>query len=73
MEVRIGVTHAPRDVVLESELTPDEVTKAVEKALSSGTLLDLVDDKGSRVLVPAASIAFVEIGAPSKGRVGFSV
>ena len=29
------------------------------------------DDRGRTVIVPAAKIAYVEVGAPTKGRVGF--
>ncbi len=73
MEVRIGVANAPREVVLESEETPEAVLKAVNAAIAAGSVLDLTDDKGRHVVVPGAQIVFVEIGAPSKGRVGFGV
>jgi len=73
VEVRIGVSNTPREVFLESDQTPEEVLKAVQTAIADGSLLDLVDDKGRHVVVPGAAIAFVEIGAPHKGRVGFGV
>jgi hypothetical protein len=34
-------------------------------------LLDLVDDKGRRVVVPADRLAYVEIAASEQRRVGF--
>ena len=37
MEVKIGVQFAPRELVLESGLTPDEVAGAVSEALASDT------------------------------------
>jgi hypothetical protein len=43
----------------------------VETAIADGTLLRLVDDRGRTVLVPGAKIAYVEVGATTKGRVGF--
>ena len=73
MEVRIGVAHATREVVLESDETPEAIHAAVLAAVTGGTLLDMVDDKGRHVLVPGPAIVFVEVGAPSKGRVGFGV
>jgi hypothetical protein len=73
VEVRIGVANAPREVVLESDETPDSIQAAVKAAVADGSLLDLVDDKGRHVLVPGAHIVFVEVGAPAKGRVGFGV
>jgi len=31
----------------------------------------LTDDKGRRVMVPAGALGYVEVGEPSRGRVGF--
>lgn len=72
MEVRIGVEHSPRELVLESAQSQDEVEKAVTKALGSAEgLLTLVDDKGRKIIVPAAKLAYVEIGQGEGRRVGF--
>ncbi len=72
MEVKIGVQHANRELVLESEQSPDEVQEAVAAALSGkSTLLQLTDDKGRRVIVPADRLAYVEIGEVSIRKVGF--
>ncbi|NBE57007.1 DUF3107 family protein [Streptomyces sp. YC537] len=73
VEVKIGVQYAPREIVLESAQTPEEVEKAVAEALSGKTeLLSLVDDHGRKVLVPADRIAYVELGEPTARKVGFS-
>ncbi|WP_199566588.1 DUF3107 domain-containing protein [Streptomyces triticagri] len=73
MEVKIGVQYAPREIVLESEQTAEEVEKAVAEALSGKSqLLSLVDDHGRKVLVPADRLAYVEIGEQSARKVGFS-
>ncbi|MGW5360357.1 DUF3107 domain-containing protein [Actinopolymorpha pittospori] len=72
MEVKIGVQHAPREIVLESNERPEDVESAVGKALqSSDGLLSLTDERGRRVLIPADKIAYVELGAQSERRVGF--
>ncbi len=71
MEVKIGIRDVARDIVLESEQSPEDVTAAVESAVSSGSLLKLTDDKGRLVVIPGALIGFVEIGAPESRRVGF--
>jgi Protein of unknown function (DUF3107) len=72
VEVKIGVQHANRELVLESDESPEEVQKLVEEALSGKTgLLQLTDDKGRRVLVPADRLAYVEIGEVSARKVGF--
>lgn len=72
MEIRIGVQHAPRELVLESTQSGDEVQETVSKALTGDErLLVLVDDRGRRVVVPVDKLAFVEIGEESARRVGF--
>jgi len=72
VEVKIGVQYAPRELVLESGLSPDEVVKAVDEALKADLgVLSLVDDKGRRVLVPADKLAYVEIAESEQRRVGF--
>ncbi|MFI8960980.1 DUF3107 domain-containing protein [Streptomyces sp. NPDC053493] len=72
MEVKIGVQHAPREIVLESGQSAEEVESAVAEALAGkAQLLSLTDEKGRKVLVPADKIAYVEIGEPAVRRVGF--
>ncbi|MGB8021038.1 MAG: DUF3107 domain-containing protein [Candidatus Nanopelagicales bacterium] len=71
MEVRIGVQQAARELMLESTETPDAVAKKVVAAIKADGLLDLVDDKGRRVVVPASKLAYVEIAAAESRRVGF--
>ena len=72
MEVKIGVQFAQRELVLESAQSPDEVAAAVAEALKdSDNVLSLVDEKGRRVLVPAAKLSYVEIAEGEQRRVGF--
>lgn len=71
MEIRIGVQNVAREVVLESADSADQVEQAVGKAIADGGILSLRDDKGRTVLVPAAVIAFVEVGSEESRRVGF--
>lgn len=73
MEVRIGITHTPKEIEVEPAGSADEVAAAVEAALSAGDgILWLTDRKGRRVGVPSARIAYVEIGSPHDDRrVGF--
>ncbi|MEU4446544.1 DUF3107 domain-containing protein [Actinosynnema sp. NPDC050801] len=72
MEVRVGIADSPRELVVSSGLTPEEVEAQVADALKTGTgQLVLVDQKGARYLVPAARIAYVEIGPSDTRRVGF--
>ena len=73
MEVKIGVLHTPREIVLDSSQTPAEVEELVAEAIKSNEgVLSLTDEKGRRVLVPAGLIAYVEIAQPDTRRVGFA-
>ncbi|MEU1279877.1 DUF3107 domain-containing protein [Streptomyces sp. NPDC005805] len=72
MEVKIGVQHAPREIVLESGQSAEEVERAVSEALAGkAQLLSLTDEKGRKVLVPSDRLAYVEIGESATRRVGF--
>jgi hypothetical protein len=74
VEVKIGVTDSPRELVFNSTQSPSEVEKLVTAALSKpGDLLSLTDEKGRRFLVQSSRIAYVEIGAADVRRVGFGV
>lgn len=72
MEVKIGVQFAPRELVLDSSQTPEEIEKAVAEALKADLgVLTLTDASGRRVLVPADKLAYVEIADSEQRRVGF--
>ena len=71
MEVKIGVQHAPREVVLETHETLDDVQKRVADAVKNNGTLAIDDVKGRRILVPGDKIAYVEIGGGVAGQVGF--
>jgi hypothetical protein len=72
VEVKIGVQHTPRELVVDSAQTPDEVQQLVADAINGGDgILSLEDEKGRRVIVPAAKIAYVEIAEAETRRVGF--
>ena len=74
MEVKIGITDSPRELVFSSAQTPAEVEKLVNAALQEGPgLLSLTDDRGRRFLIHSAKIAYVEIGAADGRRVGFGI
>ncbi|HZX99739.1 MAG TPA: DUF3107 domain-containing protein [Dermatophilaceae bacterium] len=71
MEVKIGVQNVAREIVVESQQSPEEIEALVTEALTKGGLLNLVDDSGRRVIVPVATIGYVDLGAAKKGSVGF--
>lgn len=71
MEIKIGVSHINREVVVETDESADDVSAKLADALASGTLFTVADSKGRQVLVPAAQIAYVELGAETARPVGF--
>ena len=74
MDVRIGVTQSPRELTLE---LPDDAEREALKQSIAGALagdapvLTLVDRKGREVMVASAKLAYVELGSPDSGRIGF--
>ena len=72
MEVKVGVQHSPRELAVESPLSAGELESLINSALSSteGTLT-LEDERGRKLLVPVAKIAYIELGEPETRRVGF--
>jgi hypothetical protein len=72
VDVKIGVQHAARELVLESTESADEITKAVSEALTGESrIFSLTDQSGRRVVVPSDKLAYVEIGEPTSRQVGF--
>lgn len=74
MDVRIGVTDHPREigVTMPDDTDREALKTSVGDALAGTTsILWLSDAKGGEVAVPAAKIAFVEIGPESSSTIGF--
>ena len=71
MEVKIGVQHAARELLVETDETAENVEKMVNEAVASEGLIALTDSKGRRIMVPASKLAYVEIGGGVAGHVGF--
>jgi ABC-type glycerol-3-phosphate transport system substrate-binding protein len=73
VDVRIGVTQAPREITVEiDDSGRDDLRARVDAALSGATdVLWLDDRRGRQVAVPAAKIAYVELGSPEERRIGF--
>jgi hypothetical protein len=72
VDVKIGVQHAARELVLESTESADAITDAVSEALTGKSrILALTDQNGRRVVVPSDKLAYVEIGEPEARKVGF--
>jgi hypothetical protein len=72
VEVKIGVTHANRELTLDINDNVDDVQKRIEDALSSDNgVVTLTDDRGRTVVVPVGKLAYVEFTGDTGRRVGF--
>jgi hypothetical protein len=74
MEVKIGIQSCPRELLVDTDATPEEVEKSLKAALAIGdgtAVFALSAQKGGRVLVPADKIAFIEFTVDQARRVGF--
>ncbi len=74
MDIRIGVTQAPRELNVEvDDGDRDDLKSRVEAALSGAAdVLWITDKRGRELGIPAAKIAYIEVGsADSDRRIGF--
>jgi len=71
MEVKIGIQSIPRELVVETTSSPDEVERALTAALKDGGMFSLRDDKGGQILVPVDKLGYVELSGAENRRVGF--
>ncbi|MFD6391227.1 DUF3107 domain-containing protein [Nocardia sp. NPDC055029] len=73
MEVKIGISDSPRELVINSAQSPEEIEALVTEALGGASgVVSLTDEKGRKFLIQAAKVAYVEIGSTATGRVGFA-
>jgi Protein of unknown function (DUF3107) len=74
MEVKIGIQSIPRELVVDTDATAEEIEHDLAAALAApdgSAVFALTTQKGGRVLVPADKIAFVEFSTDQARRVGF--
>ena len=76
MEIRIGVSQSIKEIDLDlGDVDRDKVLADITKTLADEkAVLWLTDKKGKTVGVPAAKVAYVEVGgaASDERRVGFA-
>ena len=73
MEVKIGIHSVPRELVVETDTSAEDIERDLTRSLENGgnSVFALSVAKGGKVLVPADKIAYLEYGAPEARRVGF--
>jgi hypothetical protein len=71
VEIKVGIQHVNREVVVESSESASAVEKGLAEAMKNDTFFTVTDDRGRKVLIPAAKIAYVDLGEENARRVGF--
>ncbi len=74
MEVKIGIQSVPRELVVETDATAEQVERDLAAALAAvdgKAIFALTTQKGGRVLIPADKVAFIEFSTDQARRVGF--
>lgn len=72
MQVRIGVQNVPRELVVDTEQSADEVQDALSEALSEPAgVLVLKDRRAGRIVIPAGRVGYLEISEDEQRSVGF--
>ncbi|GHE35586.1 hypothetical protein GCM10017673_43010 [Streptosporangium violaceochromogenes] len=72
MEIKIGVRSVHRELVVETDLSAEQVQEELGKALAADRgIFSITDSKGRRVLIPITSLGFIEIGGEEARPVGF--
>jgi hypothetical protein len=72
MEVKIGVQNVTRELTIDTDQPGEDIEATVAKALAGDEqVITLTDTKGRKVIVPIAKLAYIELGSPTVGQVGF--
>ncbi len=71
MEVKVGIRNVAREVAVETNATAAELEAALGEAIAGNGVFTLADDKGRKVLIPAAQVAYVDLGVENARPVGF--
>ncbi len=71
MDIRIGITHAPRELAFDTDSSVADVERALADARGGSGVLRLSDTKGQEYLIAADQVAYIEFGSNQSRPVGF--
>lgn len=71
MEVKVGIQNVAREIVVETSTSASELQQAFATALADAGVLTLADGKGRKVLIPAVTVAYIDLGTENARPVGF--
>lgn len=74
MDIRIGITHGGRELIVEvDDDAAESAAAALEEAVNGdASVLWLTDRSGRRVGVPIDKLAYLELGPTGDRRIGFA-
>ena len=70
MDIELGIQNVARPVNFSTDESADNVSQAIAQAVADNTTIDLTDDKGRRIIVPATALGYAIIGSETKHAVG---
>jgi hypothetical protein len=71
VEIKVGIQHVNREVVVETTETAAAIEQAFAEAVENEGVFTLSDERGRRVLIPSSKIAYVDLGEENARKVGF--
>ena len=71
MEIKVGIQHVNREIVVETSDSAADIEASLANAMSQETFFTVTDERGRKVLIPAAKIAYVDLGEENARHVGF--
>lgn len=71
MEIKVGIQYVNREVVVDTDESAASIEKSFTDAVENSSVLTLTDNRGRRVMIPGAKIAYLELGEENARKVGF--
>jgi hypothetical protein len=71
VEIKVGIQHVNREIVVETTDSAADIEASLANAMSQETFFTVTDERGRKVLIPAAKIAYVDLGEENARHVGF--
>lgn len=71
MDVEFGIQNVARPVNFSTKDSAESVEQVISDALDNGKTINLTDDKGRHIVVPAGALGYAMIGSETKHAVGF--
>lgn len=74
MDIELGIRNVARTVTFSTDQSADEVNAVnavIADAIAAKTPINLTDDKGRHIVVPADALGYAIVGSETKHAVGF--